>query len=299
MHQTSPPAVVVGIDGSESALRATEWAVDEAISRCRPLRLIHVIEPGSEATRLEEEYAEASLRAARAVANTADRYVQSEATVVRGDVITVLVEESRHSAMVCVGSSGVDYPFGKSLGSVAGAMAQSAHCPAAVIRSSNLQSQASPCIAAVVGDPNTADAVLRVAMDEARLRAAALRILRVWPAIRGSACDDHVNQRMLLWARRYPDVEVHPVVVHTSLAELPTDTDPSILVTIVDTVSCDESTRFTGASVVSSTRCSILVVDPRHSRRSPKQRRPVNSSLRRLRTPAPSSTVGQFVSVPT
>ncbi|MBJ7336111.1 universal stress protein [Mycolicibacterium sp.] len=57
-NQKPTAPVVVGIDGSASALRAAEWAVDEAISRDAALRLIHVIEPGSEAVRLETEYAE-------------------------------------------------------------------------------------------------------------------------------------------------------------------------------------------------------------------------------------------------
>lgn len=34
--------IVVGIDGSTAALKAAEWAVDEAVSRDIPLRLIHV-----------------------------------------------------------------------------------------------------------------------------------------------------------------------------------------------------------------------------------------------------------------
>lgn len=71
MHQTPSALMVVGIDGSQSAIRAAEWAVDEAAGRGAPLRLIHVIEPGSEAVRLETEYAEASLRAARAAVDAA------------------------------------------------------------------------------------------------------------------------------------------------------------------------------------------------------------------------------------
>ena len=33
---------IVGIDGSKAALRAALWAVDEAVSRDTPLRLVHV-----------------------------------------------------------------------------------------------------------------------------------------------------------------------------------------------------------------------------------------------------------------
>jgi nucleotide-binding universal stress UspA family protein len=39
---THKPAVVVGIDGSQAGIQAAEWAVDEAVSREVPLRLIYV-----------------------------------------------------------------------------------------------------------------------------------------------------------------------------------------------------------------------------------------------------------------
>jgi nucleotide-binding universal stress UspA family protein len=37
--------VVVGIDGSQAAIDAATWAVDEARSLNVPLRLVHVIPP--------------------------------------------------------------------------------------------------------------------------------------------------------------------------------------------------------------------------------------------------------------
>ncbi len=39
---TREHAVVVGVDGSESALRAVRWAAHEAVRRGAPLRLVHV-----------------------------------------------------------------------------------------------------------------------------------------------------------------------------------------------------------------------------------------------------------------
>ena len=41
-----PPSVVVGIDGSRAAVRAALWAVDAAVSRDIPLRLVCAIPPG-------------------------------------------------------------------------------------------------------------------------------------------------------------------------------------------------------------------------------------------------------------
>ena len=65
-------SAVVGIDGSQAAIEAAEWAVDEAISREVPLRLIHVIQDQIEPAplwsvgnvRMELEDAEAALRTA-------------------------------------------------------------------------------------------------------------------------------------------------------------------------------------------------------------------------------------------
>ena len=40
MWNTSAP-VVVGVDGSNAAINAAKWAIDEAISRDVPLRIVH------------------------------------------------------------------------------------------------------------------------------------------------------------------------------------------------------------------------------------------------------------------
>ena len=40
----SGPAVVVGVDGSRTALHAALWAIDEAVARDVPLRLVYVID---------------------------------------------------------------------------------------------------------------------------------------------------------------------------------------------------------------------------------------------------------------
>ena len=61
----TPLPIVVGIDGSQAAIQAAEWAVDEAVSREVPLRLVEVItrqaEPAPLASvgnvRMEVEYA--------------------------------------------------------------------------------------------------------------------------------------------------------------------------------------------------------------------------------------------------
>ena len=63
MQYEQPSAsVVVGIDGSSAAVHAAIWAVDEAVSRDIPLRLIHVIQSTARDIHRETDHAEAILR---------------------------------------------------------------------------------------------------------------------------------------------------------------------------------------------------------------------------------------------
>jgi nucleotide-binding universal stress UspA family protein len=43
MNQLDAKSVVVGINGSQAAVNAAKWAIDEALSRQMPLRLVYVI----------------------------------------------------------------------------------------------------------------------------------------------------------------------------------------------------------------------------------------------------------------
>ena len=69
-HNDNP--VVVGIDGSDAALHAALWAIEEAAARDVPLRLVSCIDlMGSDAIgddewRMNREFAQTSLRAVRA-----------------------------------------------------------------------------------------------------------------------------------------------------------------------------------------------------------------------------------------
>ena len=42
MKDRPASAVIVGVDGSQAAANAVQWAIDEAISRDVPLRIVHV-----------------------------------------------------------------------------------------------------------------------------------------------------------------------------------------------------------------------------------------------------------------
>jgi nucleotide-binding universal stress UspA family protein len=216
MDQTTEPAqttmvmtqpegaksVVVGIDGSQAALDAATWALDEAVSRGVPLRLVHVSaakharRPPAEDRPWDVEHAESALCRAEMTIHNMGRPVEIETAIVRGRPDCVLIDESRRAAMVCVGSEGKGPCARMPLGSTAAALARHAHCPVAIVRSGGAPQTDSGWIAAVQNDEPDNDAVVHRAMEEGRLRRAPVLL---------------IDRRVDSWVRRYPDVHVQTV----------------------------------------------------------------------------------------
>src|ERR1700692_3367475 len=120
-------AVIVGADGSQGAANAVRWAIDEAISRDVPLRIVHVTgveEQAADDVRREIEYAATSLQAATAVVHATGKPVKVETDILWGPVSKVLVDVSRTATVLCVGSVGADGRTGELLGSTAAALAE-------------------------------------------------------------------------------------------------------------------------------------------------------------------------------
>lgn len=107
------PLVVVGIDGSRTATRAAVWAVDEAVSRDVPLRLVYVIDPvglcGADADHIQFASARAALHEAHGAVEATGEPVKIETEIVVGKPVAKLIVESRSAAMLCVGSIGIKH----------------------------------------------------------------------------------------------------------------------------------------------------------------------------------------------
>ncbi|OBG38108.1 universal stress protein [Mycobacterium sp. E3198] len=227
----SAPSVVVGVDGSKAAIAAARWAVDEAVSRDIPLRLVYVIEPSGTSAAENREgrlaTARSALHDARRAIEAAGRPVKVEAEILWGRPLASMIEESRAAAMMCVGSIGLNHAA-HGVGSLSASLAASALCPVAVIRRpSGRRASAKVGRAKVSRVTVQADdaGVLRQAFEEARLRQAPLRAI----AVAHSAGPDDVEakraahaqlrRRIARWTRQYPDVEVESVVVRGSVDE--------------------------------------------------------------------------------
>lgn len=195
-------SVVVGIDGSRAALDAATWAVAEAVSLCVPLRLVyvsatkHTCRARVDAVTCNAEHAESAIYRAELTIQDMRRPVQIETAIMRGRPESVLTDESRRAALVCVGSEGKGPCAGMPLGSTAGALVKHAHCPVAIVRSGGTPQTDCGWIAAVQNDEPDNDAVVHRAMQEGRLRKAPVLL---------------IDTRLDSWIRRYPDVHVQTV----------------------------------------------------------------------------------------
>jgi nucleotide-binding universal stress UspA family protein len=176
-----PPTIVVGVDGSKAAIRAAIWAVDEAVSRDVPLRLVHAIAPNGNAsvhsTGQNRDYtrAEHVVHTAWQAVEASGKPVKIEMEILRGEPASMLARASRSAAMVCVGWTGRNR--NAELGSTASALSRIARCPVAVIRQRAHATVDGRWIIVRVDESANSDVVLHQAMKEARLRNAPLLTL--------------------------------------------------------------------------------------------------------------------------
>lgn len=205
MNQLDAKSVVVGVNGSQAAVNAAKWTVDEALSRQLPMRLVYVIprrDTGSQPlSEWELERAEMALSRAECAVQQAKKPVEVETAILSGDPGKVLVDESRDAALVCVGTSRRGWASDGLLGPTATTLVAEAQCPVAIIRTNP---DGSPTelgvIAVVLNDEPDNDEVVHQAMEQGRRRHATVR---------------QIDRRLNSWVRRYPDVHVQTVAAGT------------------------------------------------------------------------------------
>ena len=243
--------VVVGVDGSRSALNAVTWAVAEAVDRDVPLRIVHALGAEPE-PRPGQNYAVSHVLArAEDAAHQADDSVPTEVVTSLGRPGDVLVCESRRASLICVGSHPRPCDESALFSPTVARLAQRAACPVAIIRSRRDGTpQTDGAITVVLSDEPANDDLVRVAMHEGRLRGATVR---------------QIDQRTDSWVRRYPDVHVEIVTDTAGLRSHPdtTESDPRIGLAVVgpaDTEALGSLTIPNSHPIHGFPDCSVLVV---------------------------------------
>ncbi|MHA6783244.1 universal stress protein [Pseudonocardia saturnea] len=231
------PTVVVGVDGSDSALRAVRWGAAEAGRRRALLRLVTAF--GWEADRvvhaaLAQRYRHILLSRARSQLDEAAELAEREAPdievdreVVVGHPMAVLGDEARRAQLVVIGDSGLGRIDGLVVGSVAVALAAHASSPVVVVRGPEpAPSAAALPVVVGVDEPSTSGAAVAFAFDAAAARQVPLVAVHTWwnliadpamaPLLDWDAIetDEHqvLSEQLADAVEKYPDVPVERLV---------------------------------------------------------------------------------------
>ncbi|WP_232011024.1 universal stress protein [Mycobacterium shigaense] len=273
--------VVVGIDGSKAAIHAALWAVDEAVRRDVPLRLLHTVgqenghevEPDAMASKLTA--AQTAIQRAVTAIEAKNQLVKIETEIAQGPPVGSLIRASAAASLVCVGALGLRHFEPGRTGSTAGALAVSARCPVAIVRGHHEQrpaQRADDVVVEVNGSPDNG-VLLGTAIEEASLRNVGVRAVVCAPAAPGgddtTTDGDHraradLDRRLARWRRRYPDVRVESVVAHGSLLDYVAHKRRATTLMVVGAHSrphLDELLGPRGSAILRDAQCSLLIVN--------------------------------------
>jgi nucleotide-binding universal stress UspA family protein len=227
--------IMVAVDGSDSALRATRWAAAEALRREQRLLVVHAYEWPLPAygpvfvdpTGLHESVRQNAGTIVRAAADAAREVAPGldiTTELHRGPAGLVLRDASPRAALLVLGSRGRGGFTGLLAGSVAVTLAAHGHCPIVVIRGEEPEPDG-PVVVGVDGSA-TSDAAVALAFEEAAIRGCDLVAVHAW-ADQAVLDDPHpeadpdapierahevLAERVAAWREKYPEVRVFRTV---------------------------------------------------------------------------------------
>ncbi|MER5202123.1 universal stress protein [Streptomyces sp. NPDC002825] len=182
--------LVVGVDGSDASLTATDWAADEAVRLGLPLRIVHASRweryegsvpawslnrPSGQvlAENIAATAAERALRRAPGLKITTD--------VLAEDAASALLREGRTAEAIVVGSRGRSELADLLLGSVGLIVAARSEGPVIVVRGHRHALEARHgSILLGIGEYDVDSPAVRFAFREAALRRAELDVVSAW-----------------------------------------------------------------------------------------------------------------------
>ena len=224
MDEQHPAPVVVGVDGSETALRAVGWATREARRRGAPLRIVHAA-PYAEGSASGERHAGSILTLAHTVATQTLPDLPAVTERLPGPMPQALVDAGRGAQLLVVGMSGGSRYDDVLLHSAALDVCAAAVCPVAVVRGRGDVAARGPVVLGVEDVKADAKAVT-VAFADAERHATRLVVVHTRDSTRGFHPGQHTDDtlrtdiinRLGSWRSRHPDVPVELQVVSGAAA---------------------------------------------------------------------------------
>jgi nucleotide-binding universal stress UspA family protein len=231
--------IVVGVDGSDSALGAVRWAAVEAVRRDQDLRLVHavelfghipmeVVDPQVLQTALMDR-GQAWLDWAREEAVGVDPGLRVDVRLEVSSPVLGLLREGRDAVLLVLGSRGLGGFGGLLLGSTAVELAARAPCPVVVVRGPHTGDPVGPVVVGVDGSP-VGEAAIAFAFAEAAARRTGVVAVHAWSDLLADAASaggaavldfgplDRRAEALLAeqlagWQEKYPEVLVEREVV--------------------------------------------------------------------------------------
>ena len=238
--------VVVGIDGSDEAMRAAVYGAWEANRRRVTLRLVFAYQPMpmwspgvlvADDDRWERNWVRAQLAAAHEHVAAAYPDMTVETAMTSASPAGALVDESEHAGLVVVGTQATGGFVGHLTGSVAVQVAAHAHCPVIVVRPTSgaeLDPVTFPDRPVIVGldGSRESERAMDFAVEQAVARNAQLHAIYAWNVLEVHNigpivaeqfinADEEAKALRLLteategWTDRYPDLHIVRRVIHS------------------------------------------------------------------------------------
>jgi nucleotide-binding universal stress UspA family protein len=244
------PDIVVGVDGSAASNAALRWATHEAMLRMVPLRLVNVVStpmvtyPAAPVPVTMQDWQKDQARQiirdadelVREIADEAGRTVSVAGTdIIDAPRVQTLIDLSKDTGMIVVGSRGHGAFHRGLLGSVSTALVHHAQCPVAVIHDAPARRRDAPVVLGVDGS-EVSDTATGIAFEEAARRDVELIAVHAWSdttliaahawgdggllaesatdwAATSARAEAMLAQRVGSWQSEYPGVAVRKVVV--------------------------------------------------------------------------------------
>lgn len=162
------PHVVVGVDGSLVAVRALDWAAEEAVRRGTALRIVYAVPCRDEAGPV--------LASAAARVHQRHPGLTVESGAVERGAVEALAAESVEAALTVVGTRGLGSVTGLVAGSVSWRVAARVRGPLAIVRGDPARGRNREVLLGLESDAD--DAATAYAFQEAVRRKARLRVVR-------------------------------------------------------------------------------------------------------------------------
>ena len=202
-------AVVVGVDGSDTALGGVRWAAAFAAGHALPLTLLHVntkpvwhFSRGSVPDELTgepvgQESGDRALAAAHDLVQSAHPDLEVRPSAVRGSIATILAEASQSARLLVIGAGADGH---RAVGGHTVRIAHRTHCPLVVWRPAVAKRTGKPLPVVVgVDESDQSKRALAEAFDVAATLRAPLTVVHMWEIDAAVGMGDLGGQGLMDW----------------------------------------------------------------------------------------------------